>query len=105
MPLVMLATRQRSIFSLSTFASLAAPLGAAGNLLFNSSRCINHDDLTVGLCQMLLAAIEKKCPPAAHVRFLGNLSRVTETMTILCAARALRSVFGSRGLLNSHAAM
>jgi hypothetical protein len=54
---------------------------------------------------MLLAAIEKKFPPAAHVRLLGNLSRVIETMTILCAARALRNVLGSRGLLNSHAAI
>ena len=54
---------------------------------------------------MLLAAIEKKFPPAAHVRLLGNLCRVTETMTVRCAARALRNVPGSRGLLNSHAAI
>ena len=43
--------------------------------------------------------------PGAHVRLLGNLSPVIETKTILCAASALRSVFGSRGLLNSHAAL
>ena len=54
---------------------------------------------------MLLAAIEKKFLPTAHVRLLGNLSRVIETNTILCAARALRNIFGRRGLPNSHAAM